>query len=37
MMTYNKYDRKKIGGVYYYKDIEIVDTVEESVCEIETL
>ena len=37
MMAYNKYDKKKIGGVYHYKDIELIDTVEDSVCEIETL
>lgn len=36
MMTFNKLDRKKIGGIYYYKGIELV-TKEECEMEQETL
>jgi putative DNA primase/helicase len=37
MMSYNKYERKKISGVYHYKGIQLITPSENKECEIETL
>jgi P4 family phage/plasmid primase-like protien len=31
LMTFNKFERKKVGGIYYYKGIELI----KQVCELE--